>query len=277
MRCNAYIKQFYFPQTTTNMLTRHALARLRAVALLACLLACALLPQAYALTNQVSGPLKRFASIASVGQKLFNNTCSSCEVAISLPKPLQFGSRTVTSILVSTNGVISLDTGVAAGWSAGMTQITAGSSAVPRVALIQTTLLEYGNTSIVSEIICVLYVCVCVCVCVCISSLTLLSPKSGIYYLCDATSCTISYEDAVFGTNINGPVSAQVEMYAGGEVELRYGSQPQSSNMFVSGIQDDVQGVNAPSLFAGCNATGMCATDLLVSFPANQGLRLSCE
>ena len=71
----------------------------------------------------------------------------------------------------------------------------------------------------------------------------------------------------------NKHITAQAELFANGDVELRYGqgSSP-IGDSFVAGIEDDAQGIYAPVSFASCSLFGICS-----AYPANQGLRFRCK
>ncbi len=84
----------------------------------------------------------------------------------------------------------------------------------------------------------------------------------------------MSYENVQFQSS-PGVVTAQVEIFSNGAVELRYGDVAIISSDFAAGIQDEIQDIRVPVTFAGCSTIGICTE--AQSFPTNQGLHFSCK
>ncbi len=83
-----------------------------------------------------NGPAKQFTPIVGGTPFLL---CASCAETIALPFTLQFGSYSTTSIVVSSNGVVSLEGNVSSlptNWDAKLS-ISDNTTLFPRVAVIQ--------------------------------------------------------------------------------------------------------------------------------------------
>ena len=102
-----------------------------------------------------------------------------------------------------------------------------------------------------------------------------------VYYYCYSQSCIISWERvSVYSSTYRGLclLSAQVEMFASGAIEIRYGSQSCPYGIvqnFEAGIQDNVQGIAVPMDLSCTTTSGICASSTVVQYPSNVGARFS--
>jgi len=188
---------------------------------------------------QISGPSRQFSSISTIGTKVLN--CDDCLLNITLPFSYSLGSLKVSSLAASSNGVINLLTSEKNNGCCAPVPIQPNSSTVSRIAVLQSDLTPNLNGSI--------------------------------FLYCAGSSCVVSYEAVSMKANQSTFLSAQVEIFSSGAVELRYGNVTSIPSSFVGGVQDESQGIRAPITFAGCSTLGLCVAGQ--PYPALQGLRFT--
>jgi len=102
----------------------------------------------------------------------------------------------------------------------------------------------------------------------------------AVVHQCSTSSCVVSFQGVPtrLPNGTAGPVlSAQAELYASGDVEIRFGTGPASvPQTFACGVQIGAVGVSATASLPGCtDAMGLCGLGGI--YPSQQGLRFSCE
>jgi hypothetical protein len=204
------------------------------------------------------GASRPFFAIATIGTRATN--CDDCTFLVPLPFAFPFGSRSLTSVVFSSNGNIKLSSDTVAN-DCCATPLNSVSSASPLVAVQNSDLLPTTAYSVIIQT-------------------PQAHSQSFAGYYCYTASCIFSWENTALYSFTGCRINVQAELYASGVIEIRYGSTfgcVGIQRSFAAGIMDNSQGVAVPFSVNCVAANGVCTASSAANalMPNNVGIRFS--